>query len=46
MNCTRLATVSLPPKNFPARELIDRADRCLYAARAAGGDCVKSIEIL
>lgn len=40
------ATVSLPPKNFLAHELIDRADRCLYAARAAGGDCVKSIEIL
>jgi HD-like signal output (HDOD) protein/GGDEF domain-containing protein len=40
------ATVSLPPKNFSAEELIDRAGRCLYAARAAGGDCLKSIEIL
>jgi len=41
-----IATLSLPPKNFPAQELIDRASRCLYAARAAGGDCLKSIEIL
>jgi HD-like signal output (HDOD) protein/GGDEF domain-containing protein len=40
------ATVSLPARNFPAQDLIDRAGRCLYAARAAGGDCLKSIEIL
>jgi HD-like signal output (HDOD) protein/GGDEF domain-containing protein len=40
------ATISLPPKNFPAQELIDRAASSLYAARAAGGDCLKSIEIL
>jgi HD-like signal output (HDOD) protein/GGDEF domain-containing protein len=40
------ATISLPPKNFPAGELIERAGSCLYAAQAAGGDCLKSIEIL
>lgn len=39
------ATVSLPAKNFQAQALVDAADRCLYGARAAGGDSVKSIEI-
>lgn len=40
-----LATVSLPPKNFPARDLLAAADRCLYGSRASGGGVVKSIEI-
>jgi len=39
------ATVVVPPKNFPAEDLVDRASRCLYAARASGGG-VKSIEII
>jgi HD-like signal output (HDOD) protein len=38
------ATVSLPPKNFPARDLLVSADRCLYGSHASGGG-VKSIEI-
>jgi len=38
-------TVSLPPKNFQPQGLVDAADRCLYGARTAGGDSVKSIEI-
>jgi GGDEF domain-containing protein len=40
-----LATLSLPPKNFPGEELIEAAERCLYGARSAGGDGVKSIHI-
>ena len=39
------ATVALPPKNFPAGDLIDSADRCLYGSRVSGGRVVKSIEI-
>jgi diguanylate cyclase (GGDEF)-like protein len=39
-----VATVALPPKNFPAQELLVAADRCLYSARASGGGVVKSIE--
>jgi GGDEF domain-containing protein len=39
------ATVSLPPKNFPARDLLSSADRCLYGSRSSGGGVVKSIEI-
>lgn len=40
-----VATVALPPRNFPANTLIEKASRCLYAAQASGGNCVKSIEI-
>lgn len=39
------ATVALPPRNFPAQDLIDGADRCLYGSLASGGGVVKSIEI-
>ncbi|MBN2022086.1 MAG: HDOD domain-containing protein [Pirellulales bacterium] len=39
------ATVSLPPKNFPAEDLLKAADRCLYGSHASGGGVVKSIEI-
>jgi HD-like signal output (HDOD) protein/GGDEF domain-containing protein len=38
-----VATLSLPPKNFPAHELIDAAHRCLGAAKACGGNSLKSI---
>jgi GGDEF domain-containing protein len=38
-----VATLALPPKNFPASELIDAAQRCLGAAKACGGNGVKSI---
>jgi HD-like signal output (HDOD) protein/GGDEF domain-containing protein len=38
-----LATLESPPKNFPAQELIDAAQRCLGAAQLSGGDTVKSI---
>lgn len=40
-----VATVALPPRNFPAGTLVEKASRCLYAAQASGGNCVKSIEI-
>jgi HD-like signal output (HDOD) protein/GGDEF domain-containing protein len=38
-----VATVALPPKNFPAQDLLAGADRCLYGSLASGG-VVKSIE--
>ena len=40
-----VATLRLPPKNFPAQELLTAAQRCLYGSRACGGGVVKSIEI-
>ena len=40
-----VATVVQLPKNFPPRDLLDGADRCLYASHASGGGVVKSIEI-
>lgn len=40
-----VASVALPPKNFPAAELIRAAERCLSGARLSGGNAVKSIEI-
>ena len=39
-----LATLEFAPKNYPARELIDAAQRCLSGAQLSGGDTVKSIE--
>ena len=40
------ATLSLPAKNFTPDELLERTERCLYAARACGGNSLKSIEII
>lgn len=40
-----VSTVSVPARNFPSRDLVDAAERCLGGARSAGGDAVKSIEI-
>ena len=40
-----VATVALPPKNFPAGDLFSGAERCLYGSGASGGTVVKSIEI-
>jgi HD-like signal output (HDOD) protein len=39
-----VATVTNPPKNFPPRDLLVGAERCLYASHASGGGVVKSIE--
>ncbi len=43
--CVGVATVSLPPRNFPAADLLTAAERCLYGSAASGGGVVKSIEI-
>lgn len=40
-----VATVALPPKNFPASELLAAAERCLFGSLAADGRVIKSIEI-
>lgn len=40
-----VASVALPPKNFRAEELQAAAERCLFAAQAAGGNVAKSIEV-
>lgn len=40
-----VAAVNLPPRNFPAQDLIQAANRCLYGSRSCGGGVVKSIEI-
>jgi HD-like signal output (HDOD) protein/GGDEF domain-containing protein len=40
-----LATLAMPPKNFPCQELIDAAERCLHGVQLSGGDSVKSIDI-
>ncbi len=39
------ASVVLPPRNFPAQDLLDAASRCLYGSHVSGGGVVKSIEI-
>ena len=39
-----LATVTLPPRNFPPHDLIAAAQRCLSAALQSGVGAVKSIE--
>lgn len=41
-----LASLNVPPKNFPASELISAARRCLSAAQLSGGNSVKSIELV
>ena len=39
------ATVCMPPKNFPAKDLLLAANRCVYGSHASGGGGGKSIEI-
>ncbi|MFN0021675.1 MAG: HDOD domain-containing protein [Pirellulaceae bacterium] len=39
-----LATLTIPTRNFPPRELIAAANRCLAAALLSGSGTVKSIE--
>jgi hypothetical protein len=38
-----LATLEFPPRNFPTKQLIDAAYRCLSGAQLSGGDTLKSI---
>jgi PleD family two-component response regulator len=40
-----VASIAQLPRNFPPRDLLDGAERCLYASHASGGGVVKSIEI-
>ncbi|MDP6443381.1 MAG: HDOD domain-containing protein [Pirellulaceae bacterium] len=40
------ASLSQVPKNFPVDDLLDAAERCLYGARNASGNSVKSIELV
>lgn len=40
-----VATLAMPPKNFPCQELIRAAERCLHGVQLSGGDSVKSIDI-
>jgi HD-like signal output (HDOD) protein len=40
-----IASLMLPPKNFPAQSLVDGAQRCLAGAQLSGGGSVKSIEL-
>ncbi|MDX1943866.1 MAG: HDOD domain-containing protein [Pirellulaceae bacterium] len=39
-----IATLAFPPRNFPAEQLLDAAQRCLSGAALSGGDTLKSIE--
>jgi HD-like signal output (HDOD) protein len=38
-----LATLEIPPRNFPPQQLIGAAQRCLSGAQLSGGDTLKSI---
>jgi hypothetical protein len=40
-----VASVTLPPKNFPPLDLIDAAQRCLSAAQTSETSVVKSLEV-
>ncbi len=40
-----VASVALPPKNFPPQDLLETAQRCLSAAQSSGASAVKSLEI-
>jgi GGDEF domain-containing protein len=39
------ASVAMPSANFPPKDLLTAAERCLQAALTSGGDVLKSIEI-
>jgi HD-like signal output (HDOD) protein/GGDEF domain-containing protein len=39
-----LATVALPPRNFAPQQLLEAAQRCLFAAQRSR-NCVKSVEV-
>jgi HD-like signal output (HDOD) protein/GGDEF domain-containing protein len=40
-----LASLAMPPRNFPALELVQAAERCLNGVRLSGGNGMKSIEL-
>jgi len=41
-----IATIDTPPPNFGPADLIEPAQRAVYASRATGGDLVKSIDLI
>lgn len=43
---TGISALSLPTRSSQPQDLIDAADRCLFAAKRAGGNVVKSIDVL
>ncbi|HEY2149086.1 MAG TPA: HDOD domain-containing protein [Pirellulales bacterium] len=40
-----IAAVGMPTRSFVPSDLVESAERCLHAARLAGGNALKSIEI-
>lgn len=40
-----LASLAMPPRNFPVMEMVQAAERCLHGVQLSGGDGFKSIEI-
>lgn len=40
-----VASLAMPPRNFPASELVQTAERCLNGVKLSGGNGVKSIDI-
>jgi GGDEF domain-containing protein len=40
-----LASLAMPPRNFPVSELVQAAERCLNGVQLSGGNGLKSIDI-
>ena len=40
-----LASLAMPPRNFPVLEMVQAAERCLHGVQLSGGDGFKSIEM-
>jgi diguanylate cyclase (GGDEF)-like protein len=40
-----VASLAMPPRNFPSEELLTASERCLSGVQLSGGDSVKSIDI-
>lgn len=41
-----VATLTMATRSFHPKDLVNAADRCLFAARSSGGGTVKSIDVL
>jgi GGDEF domain-containing protein len=40
-----LASLAMPPRNFPVMELVQAAERCLNGVQLSGGNGLKSIDL-
>ena len=40
-----LATLEVPPRNYPPADMLAAAERCLAAAQLSGGNTTKSIDL-